>query len=51
MQNMDQQRMRLSSLKTFDGWLDYLGLPECKSPLEAALTRRNMTLAQTLIHR
>jgi hypothetical protein len=48
---VDQQEMRLGPLESFDGWLDNLGLPECQSPLEAALTRRNMTLAQTLIHR
>ncbi|OKP13779.1 Ankyrin repeat and KH domain-containing protein mask [Penicillium subrubescens] len=48
---VDQQEMKLGPLESFDGWLDNLGLPECQSPLEAALTRRNMTLAQTLIHR
>ncbi|KAJ5363503.1 ankyrin repeat-containing domain protein [Penicillium cataractarum] len=48
---VDQQEMRLGPLPTFDHWLDNLELPECRTPLEAALTRRNMALAQTLIHR
>ncbi|OOQ88199.1 hypothetical protein PEBR_14255 [Penicillium brasilianum] len=48
---VDQQEMRLGPLTTFDHWLDNLKVPECRTPLEAALTRRNMVLAQTLIHR
>lgn len=48
---VDRQEMRLGPLPTFDHWLDNLELPECRTPLEAALTRRNMALAQTLISR
>lgn len=48
---VDQHEMRLGFLERFDYWLDNLGLPECQTPLEAALTRRNLNLAQTLIHR
>ncbi|KAJ5733025.1 ankyrin repeat-containing domain protein [Penicillium manginii] len=48
---VDQQEMRLGFPESFEYWLDNLGLPECRTPLEAALSRRNMALAQVLIRR
>ncbi|KAJ5712867.1 uncharacterized protein N7483_010048 [Penicillium malachiteum] len=49
--SVDQQRVRPALLRHFDNLSESLNLPECRSPLEAALTQRNMTLARKLIHR
>lgn len=49
--NVDQCETRLGPLENFKHWSDSLSLPECRTPLEAALTRRNLPLARTLISR
>ncbi|KAJ6037306.1 ankyrin [Penicillium herquei] len=49
--SVDKQRVRPALLGRFDNLSESLNLPECRSPLEAAFTQRNMTLARKLIQR